>query len=64
MDQKPEDLSELCFLENITLFVNPKTEPEKYNLYKGLQALSATLREVLLAQRNIEQRLDDILRRK
>lgn len=29
-----------CFEENLRLFADPKTEPEKFNLYKGLVLLA------------------------
>lgn len=29
-----------CFDENLKLFVNAQTDPEKFNLYQGLSALA------------------------
>jgi hypothetical protein len=29
-----------CFNENISLFANPQSQPEKYNLYNGLTNLT------------------------
>ncbi len=59
-----------CFLENINLFANPKTEPEKYNLYMGLKAMSDTMESLLHYVHKLEkqldlanQKLDDLSRR-
>lgn len=37
------DTAKLCFEENLKLFGNPNTQPEKHNLYKGLYMLAATI---------------------
>lgn len=38
-----------CFEENIQLYPNPKNEPEKHNLYKGLYYLAKSGTQTLLA---------------
>lgn len=42
-----------CFAENIRLFGNAKTQPEKFNLYNGLLNLADAIKK-------LEDRLDDI----
>lgn len=42
------------FQENLRLFANPQTEPEKFNLYAGLTNLAEGLS-------NIELKLDKLL---
>ena len=32
-----------CFQENLRLFADARTEPEKFNLYNGLANLASTL---------------------
>ncbi|MBA4391737.1 MAG: hypothetical protein C0399_12490 [Syntrophus sp. (in: bacteria)] len=55
-----EKLGEACFSENLNLFANLKTEPEKYNLYKGLQAMSQTIEVLSLHVHKLEMRLDSM----
>lgn len=47
------NLAKQCFSENLQLFAPAKSEPEKFNLYRGLYALA----EALAA---IEKKLDDL----
>lgn len=51
-----------CFDENIRLFCEPSTDPEKFNLYSGLSALSDTMaaleREVKSVQDDLRQLKD------
>jgi hypothetical protein len=35
-----------CFNENIQLFGNSQTEPEKYNLYRGLGELADAIKRI------------------
>lgn len=42
-----------CFVENINLFANSQSQPEKFNLYNGLANLAQTLEK-------LERDLDDI----
>lgn len=53
-------LASSCFLENIQLFANPQTEPEKYNLYRGLAAMAEIVEAAHLQLYSIETRLDSI----
>lgn len=48
------------FDENFQLFGNPRTEPEKYNLYAGLSNLSTGLAELRSKIENIEYILAQI----
>lgn len=45
--------AEKCFSENLRLFGNAKTEPEKYNLYNGLRNLASAIKQ-------LEQKVEDI----
>lgn len=38
--------AEGCFLENGKLYCNPKTEPEKSNLYDGLAKLAGSISDL------------------
>ena len=58
MSVPTEKLGAACFLENRQLFANPQTDPEKYNLYNGLQGLSETVESLNHAVHNIERQLD------
>ncbi len=35
-----------CFEENLKFFSNAKSEPEKYNLYKGLAMLAQAIQDM------------------
>ena len=37
------DLAKLCFLENLEDYINPNTDPDKYDLNKGLYNLAIGL---------------------
>jgi len=37
-----------CFQENINLFADSSTQPEKYNLYNGLAVLAETLEQDMI----------------
>jgi hypothetical protein len=39
------DTAKKCFAENIRLFGNSNSQPEKYNLYNGLANLAAAVEE-------------------
>lgn len=39
-------IAKKCFVENIRLFANAQTEPEKFNLYNGLAALADALADI------------------
>lgn len=38
--------AEACFLTNFRLLGGPDAEPEKYNLYKGLMELAASIDKI------------------
>jgi hypothetical protein len=50
-----------CFAENLQLFANNQTQPEKYNLYNGLRALSEELEAVSLRLHAVDTKLDLII---
>lgn len=58
-----EKLGAACFLENVNLFGDPKTQPEKYNLYKGLQAMAETMEVLLHLVHKLEMQLDETNRK-
>jgi hypothetical protein len=39
------DTARKCFAENLRLFANANSEPEKYNLYNGLANLASAVEE-------------------
>ncbi len=49
-----------CFNENIQLFSNPESEPEKYNLYNGLLNLTQAVEDLQSQVRKIEQDIERI----
>ena len=49
-----------CFTENIQLFANAKTQPEKFNLYKGLHALAEAIESLENRTAQIENNLQII----
>lgn len=53
-------IGEECFLENIRLFGNQQTEPEQFNLYNGLRAMSATLVSLAQVVDNVERQCNSI----
>ena len=57
---QPEDLCVECFRENVQNlgFPAPSTAAQAYNLYRGLVALSETVRTVFQEQRKAQQTLD------
>ena len=50
-----------CFKENLTLFSDPGSTPEKFNLYKGLleltEAIEVDMRDIKNRLQQIESRL-------
>lgn len=47
-----------CFAENVRLFGNANTEPEKFNLYNGLAQLASAIQDL---ERSVEQMARAIL---
>ena len=55
-----EQLGAACFSENANLFGNPKTQPEKYNLYTGLRAMSQTIESLTQTVHKLERQLNSV----
>lgn len=56
----PEQLGAACFSENVTRFSDFETEPEKYNLYRGLTAMAETIEVLLQHVHTVEQQLAQV----
>jgi len=56
----PEKLGAACFSDNVTRFSDFATEPEKYNLYRGLTAMAETIEALLQHAHTIEKQLTQI----
>lgn len=52
-----------CFDENLKLFVNAQTQPEKYNLYNGLSNIAASIAEMQNEINRLRREVDDLRRR-
>lgn len=63
MNIPTEKLGASCFSENIQLFANPKTEPEKYNLYNGLKGMAETIESLHHHVYKLEKQLDLVNRK-
>lgn len=50
-------LAEKCFEENVRLFTNAQTDPEKFNHYNGLRALAAAVKELQTEVHHLRQQL-------
>jgi len=48
-----------CFEENIRLFGNARTEPEKFNLYNGLANLATAIKDM---QAEIDSLRQEVIR--
>ena len=46
-----------CFMENLQLFADAKTNPEKFNLYNGLLGISDQIDDLERRIKNIENLL-------
>jgi len=57
------DTAKLCFEENLRLFGNSTTEPEKFNLYTGLYKLAAAVERLQADAEQIKALLSDIQRK-
>ena len=49
-----------CFAENFRLFGDARTQPERFNLYKGLVALADAIATIQEQQVSLERRLREI----
>ena len=58
-----EKLGAACFSENIKLFANAQTQPEKYNLYRGLTAMSEVLENLVHHVHKLEMQLAEANRK-
>lgn len=47
------------FDENLNLFANPNTEPEKYNLYAGLSNLAQGLEDLAAEVEELKRKIHD-----
>lgn len=47
------------FDENLNLFANPNTEPEKYNLYAGLSNLAQGLENLAAEVEELKRKIHD-----
>jgi hypothetical protein len=58
------NVAKKCFKENLELFGNSKTQPEKFNLYKGLTHLADEIgdlhKEIDKLQRELKRARQDI----
>jgi hypothetical protein len=57
---QPEKLAIECFRENARA-INHETEPQRYNLYRGLAAMAETIEELLHGQRKLQQQFSQLL---
>ena len=51
-----------CFEENLNLFGNAQSEPEKYNLYNGLTNLSEAVYELQKQVQTLSQAVEALRR--
>jgi hypothetical protein len=58
----PIDSAKKCFAENLRLFGNASTQPEKYNLYNGLANLATAVEELQTKLSQIEATVNRISR--
>ncbi len=58
-----EKLGAACFLENLQLYVNQQTDPEKFNLYNGLRGMSETIEHLNGRVQELETLLSSINRK-
>ena len=49
------EIAKKCFEENLLLFGDAKSEPEKYNLYKGLAHLANAIEDLQRASETLAQ---------
>lgn len=54
---KGTEAAKACFQENLRLFGNAQTQPEKFNLYSGLQHLAIAVEQVNTRLDKIESQL-------
>jgi len=49
-----------CFDENLRLFSNPQTQPEKYNLYQGLASLAEAVSDLQADVNRLKQAVNHL----
>ena len=54
---RARNVAKNCFAENLRLFAPAETQPEKFNLYKGLSELADTLTRIESDLADIKDRL-------
>lgn len=52
-----------CFAENLQLFADPQSQPEKYNLYNGLYCVAQAIERREAEIRALAYEVDQIKRR-
>lgn len=55
-----DDLAFKCFQENLRLFANSQTQPEKYNLYQGLASLAEMMKKMQTELRYLRQEVQTL----
>ena len=58
-----EKLGAACFGENVKRFGDFQKDPERYDLYRGLAAMSEVLEQVLEGQARLEREIADLRRK-
>ena len=57
------DISNRCFTENLNLFGNAQTDPEKFNLYNGLSNMAQSLQALEQEVQRLRREIDELSRR-
>jgi polyhydroxyalkanoate synthesis regulator phasin len=57
------DTAKKCFGENVQLFGNAQTQPEKFNHYNGLYNMAEALQALQSEVHRLRQEVDDLRRR-
>ena len=52
-----------CFEENVRLFGNANTEPEKFNHYNGLFHMAVAIQQLEVQVHNLSKEIDALRRR-
>jgi hypothetical protein len=60
MEDAMNDAGKAFFTENKNLFSDPKTAPEKFNLYNGLLSMSLIINDISSKLDKIHQELEDL----
>ena len=57
------DIAKRCFEENIRLFGDANTEPEKFNHYNGLFNMAVAIQQLEAQVHNLSNEIDALRRR-